>query len=278
MESMRSLNTSLPKSPRRRRSNPPPEELIQTFKAAALSVTNLYKTAAADQRRSRDAGYQDALDDILAFLDKENLGLDDGEGWRVRQWATERLTGTPLPQSASDTDDDRGETIKRARSSSLVDQRPASHDPDQPRHDSTADSPDQTSATPMPPPVANAVQNSTSQTPEIFSFRSIHPYPQDTEMQVSDVSSNTTPRSEPQSVGQVSSTGPAVRLEVVPRVSRTAHRGNKHSNKASGNTRSLGQGAGSKRGFRFGDYEFDFGGSGDGRDAPSGGVKRGRFI
>ena len=77
---MRSLNTSLPRtSPRRNQQ--PPEELLSAFKAAALSVTNLYKNAASEQARSRAAGYQDALDDLLSFLDKENLGLGDGEGW-----------------------------------------------------------------------------------------------------------------------------------------------------------------------------------------------------
>lgn len=82
MDSMRSLNSSLPRSSSIRRSNPPPEHLIQSFKTAALSVTNLYKTAAADQIRARELGYQDALDDLLVFLDKENLGLTTGKGGR----------------------------------------------------------------------------------------------------------------------------------------------------------------------------------------------------
>src|SRR5271170_1311326 len=94
MDSMRSLNTSLPgTSPSKQHGTEPPEQLLQAFKAAALSVTKLYKTAAADQNRARSEGYQDALDELLAFLDREDIGLSDGEGWKIRRWATERLDG-----------------------------------------------------------------------------------------------------------------------------------------------------------------------------------------
>lgn len=275
---MRSLNTSLPRSPRRRRSNPPPEQLIQTFKAAALSVTNLYKTAAADQRRAREAGYQDALDDLLALLDKENLGLDDGEGWRVRQWATERLDGSSITHSGSDSDDERGETIKRTRSSSPVLQRSIPRESDHSRQIPGSSSPVRHASVPAPVPMAPppSIELPTQQKPEVFSFVSAHPYPQDTDMQTSDNPSNTTSPAELQPVGQVSNTSPAVRLEVVPRGSRAGNRSSRHSSKPPGGVRSLGQGAGSKRGFRFGDYEFDLGG--DGRDNSGGGGKRGRYT
>lgn len=97
MDSMRHLSTSLPQTSRRR--TDPTADLLPDFKQAALSVTNLYKAAHSAQTKARAAGYQDALDDLLAFLDKENLGLMDGEGWRVRQWATQNLDGDDiLPQ------------------------------------------------------------------------------------------------------------------------------------------------------------------------------------
>jgi len=268
---MRSLNTSLPRPPRRRRSNPPPEQLIQTFKAAALSVTNLYKTAAADQARAREAGYQDALDDVLAFLDKENLGLDDGEGWKVRQWATERLDGSPLAHTASDSDEDRGDQVTRARSSSPATQRTTTQEVGLPRQASRSASPIRAASAPMAPPPPTERRNNISPGPEIFAFRSAHPYPHDIDMQ-----SDTTPQSELQFPGQIPPSGPAVRVEVVSRGSRTP-RGSRHSNRAGASTRSLGTGAGSKRGFRFGDYEFDIGPA-DGRDGSGGGGKRGRFI
>jgi hypothetical protein len=112
MDSMRSLNTSLPSA-----RPAPPEALLQAFRTAALSVTNLYKSAVTDQNASRQMGYQEALADILTFLDKENLGLQDGEGWRVRQWATERYDGSALPQQIeSDDHDDRSESEQRPRS------------------------------------------------------------------------------------------------------------------------------------------------------------------
>lgn len=276
MDSMRSLNTSLPRSPRRRRSNPPPEQLIQTFKAAALSVTNLYKTAAADQARAREAGYQDALDDVLAFLDKENLGLDDGEGWKVRQWATKRLDGRLLAHPSSDSDEDRGDQGKRARSSSPVTQRTTIQETEAPRQISRSASPIREASAPMAPPPSTETPSNTFPAPEIFSFRSVHAYPQDIDMQP-DASSNTISLSEQQSSGQMPPSGTAVRVEVVPRGSRTPHRGTRHSNRAGAATRSLGAGAGSKRGFKFGDYEFDLGPA-DGRDGSGGGGKRGRFI
>lgn len=89
MDSLNSLNKSLPRSFPRRQIN---ADLHQAFKAAALSVAQLYKIAAADEDSARATGYQDAVEELLSFLDSENLGLGDGEGWRVRQWATERLS------------------------------------------------------------------------------------------------------------------------------------------------------------------------------------------
>lgn len=104
MDSMRSLNRSLPSSSTAARPAPP-EQLLQAFKQAALSVTNLYKSAATDHEAIRQVGYQDALDDLLKFLDRENLGLQDGEGWRVRQWATARYDGSAHTQQSEDEDE-----------------------------------------------------------------------------------------------------------------------------------------------------------------------------
>jgi hypothetical protein len=116
---MRSLNTSLPST-----RPPPPERLLQAFKTAALSVTNLYKSAATDQNASRQFGYQEALADLLSFLDRENLGLQDGEGWRVRQWATELYDGSAVPQQ-NESDEERSEGGQRPRSTSPTQEQPA---------------------------------------------------------------------------------------------------------------------------------------------------------
>ena len=274
MESMRSLNSSLPRSPRRKRSNAPPEQLIQSFKTAALSVTNLYKTAAADQTRARESGYQEALDDLLTFLDQQNLGLGDGEGWKVRQWATERLDGSPPANVGSDSDDDRGETTKRARSSSPVAQHTTVQSVEQPRQPSRSTSPGRAASVPTAPAPTSQPQDNLFHAPEIFSFRSNHPYPYEVEMQAVDTTSTTTPQPEPLP-------SPALRLEVVSRGSRTQHRGgnhqNRHSTRSTTSARSLGSGAGSKRRIAFGDY-FDLGSLGDSKDGRDGGGKRGRFT
>jgi Domain of unknown function (DUF4588) len=130
MESMRSLNTSLPAAYSSRQL--PPEQLLQAFKTAALSVTNLYKAAVTDQTNNRAAGYQDALDDLMRFLDHENLGLQDGEGWRVRQWVSERYDGTAnQPQT---DEEDRTDNEQRAQSAPP----PAHHTETQTQHQNQA--------------------------------------------------------------------------------------------------------------------------------------------
>jgi hypothetical protein len=113
MDSMRSLNTSLPAAYSSRQG--PPVQLLQAFQDAARSVTNLYKSAVTDQNNSRAAGYQDALDDLMKFLDQENLGLQDGEGWRVRQWVSERFDGT-ANHPPTEAEEGRSDIEPRAQS------------------------------------------------------------------------------------------------------------------------------------------------------------------
>lgn len=109
MDSMRGLNSSLPGSAaahKQSTQHDSPEQLLDAFKAAALSVTKLYKTSAASQTKARADGYQDCLDDLLSFLDKENIGVDDGEGWRIRKWATERLDNRDSPAHTAESEDE----------------------------------------------------------------------------------------------------------------------------------------------------------------------------
>ena len=280
---MRNLHTSLPRSPSAQQ---PPEQLLQAFKTAALSVTNLYKTAASDQARARQSGYQEALDDILAFLDKEHLGLGDGEGWRVRQWATERLDGSAADRATvSESEDERAESAKRARSSSPV----------VPYKSSTTDvlpppgasSPVRvTSAPPLPQGMTQTPTSHPTSNSEIFSFRSSHPYPQDIDMVPSEsTSTNTTANivSQPEieNIPQIPTLSPTVRLEVLPRGARTPHRNSsahtsRHNTRGTTlmNRRSLGPGAGSKRRFDLNEY-FDLGNLGEGREGAGG--KKGRL-
>lgn len=105
MDSMRHLSTSLPHSTRRRNET----DLLASFKSAALSVTNLFKAAAADSTQAREAGYQDALEDLLAYMDNEKIGLGDGEAWSVRRWLLQRIEDTPLGREPASDDGDESQ-------------------------------------------------------------------------------------------------------------------------------------------------------------------------
>ncbi|WEW57617.1 hypothetical protein PRK78_003084 [Emydomyces testavorans] len=267
MDSMRSLNSSLPSS---NSTTQPPEVLLQAFKAAALSVTNLYKSAAADQGQSRHLGYQDALEDLRAFLDKEGIGTSDGAGGKIRSWIAERIDGTGTV--ANDSDD---ETDKRNRSTSPNTLRKESSDTAPPNRQSRSASP------PRPEPTTQFQSASPDETtalsrPALFTFTAGPQYPPmpqgDIDMPASD--SATALQTDSQ-VSHSHMASPSVRVEVLPRGSRTPHRSNSRHNGRS-STREPGVTIGSKRKFHFNDF-FDISNIGNGKDAFGGG-KRGRFI
>ncbi|MCJ1352581.1 MAG: hypothetical protein MMC33_002565 [Icmadophila ericetorum] len=279
MDSMRSLNKSLPSSsPKLKSTQPPDSQLLQAFKTAALTVTNLYKLASSDQGRIRQEGYQDALDELLTFLDKENLGLGDGEGWRVRQWATERLDSSPPVHAGSDSEDDRTETDKMVKSPSPAAHREATPESSPIHPTPRSDSPAQTEE------IASTALHLLSQPStrptrlEDFSFRSSHSYPQDIEMQASDPADPPTDAS-PQILA--TATSQAVRVELLPRNNRTSHRygtlSGRHNTRSGAARRNLGAGAGSKRKIPFSEF-FDLGSLGDEKDGNNGGGKRGRLA
>ncbi|CAF9914946.1 MAG: hypothetical protein HETSPECPRED_002245 [Heterodermia speciosa] len=273
MDSMRTLNTSLPKAPRKQ----PPEQLLSVFKAAALSVTNLYKTAASDQDQARKQGYQEALDELLHFLDKESLGFGDGEGWKVRQWATERYDGSPPVLESHESDDDKIDMGTQVRGSPPAIQRKLSREALSARHPTPSSSPTRmvsTTSQTLPP-----VQESNEAVPKpgIFSFTTPIPYPQEVEMQVSEPSDDPNQASQTQTTPNAAT--PTLRVGVVSRGARTPHRSvgtrsTRHNTRSTHSAKSLGPGAGSKRGISFGEF-FDIGGSGD-RDSLGGGGKKGR--
>ncbi|KAJ5086808.1 hypothetical protein NUU61_008115 [Penicillium alfredii] len=262
MDSMRSLNTSLPSSTPR---SQPPEQLLQSFKSAALSVTNLYKNAVCEQAQAKQAGYQEAVEDLLHFLDRENLGLCDGEGWQVRQWATERCDGT----TQGSDDDDRVESDKRDRSAT-----PATARKEHPAPESTARQPPTSAPAPTsrPEPVIPAAQSHEPPSvggPTVFTFTSGPTFPQcqehDMDMQSSD---NSTPPTQD---------GAPVSVSVMHRNSRPQHRPNNLSRPSPrSSTRESPVGLGSKRKSTFPDF-FDLSGLNSGRDMFGGG-KRGRFT
>lgn len=286
MDSMRSLNTSLPRSTPRRQ---PPEQLLQAFKAAALSVTNLYKDAICEEAQARQAGYQEAIEELLNFLDKENLGLGDGEGWKIRQWATERLDST----AAAASDEEERDYGKHTRSASPVAQRKeasSSHQPPQQER-----SPQQQHSEPVPErrpsrsqsprrgdsavrqqpsipattnPASHSTDASSSVRPAVFTFSAGPTMPQvqeqDIDMQSSDYSDATSQED-------------SVSVSVLPRNPRGSHRHNNHARSSPrSSTRDSTTGLGSKRKLTFPDF-FDLSGFGNGRDMFGGG-KRGRFA
>lgn len=260
MDSMRSLNTSLPSSTPRPQ---PPEQLLQSFKAAALSVTNLYKNAVFEQAQARQAGYQEAIEDLLHFLDRENLGLGDGEGWKVRQWATEKCDGTA---SQSSDEDERSDLDKRDRSAtpSTARKEPATSEPTSRPPPTSAPTTNTTprpeAASPSPQP-----QETSFGTPTVFTFTAGPTFPQceDMDMQSAD---NASPASQD---------GAPV-VSVLHR-NRQQHRHNNNFRQTPrSTTRESPASVGSKRKFTFPDF-FDLSGLSNGRDAFGGG-KRGRFT
>lgn len=268
MDSMRSLNTSLPSSAPRTQ---PPEQLLQSFKAAALSVTNLYKNAVCEQAQAKQAGYQEAIEDLLQFLDRENLGVGDGEGWSVRQWATERLDGNGFPGSDDDDPEKRDRsttpaaTRKDQPGSEPVHQQPkptptvnnAQAPPSQPQHQHQH---------PTPPAPSAPTENNVLDRSAVFTFTSGLPLPQpqeqDVDMQPSDTASDSTP----------------VSVSVLPRNSRPQNRlNNLARSNPRASTREPSVGVGSKRKLAVPDF-FDLSGFGHGNRDMFGGNKRGRFT
>ena len=272
MDSMRHLSTSLPRASRRRQEQTP--ELIGEFKAAALSVTNLYKSAAASQEKARSAGYQDALDDVLAFLDSENLGLMDGEGWRVRQWATERLVddgvqrqdeGGEEEQRQTSPDVQRKEQVPEiAASSSELSEDAAT------RRTAVSEPPEAiSSSSPLPQPLQLPASRD-------FTFSTSTPYPSNHDRE-DGMDLDATPAT----TASTPTSTESVRIISRPHRGRhTNHNRRNNNNSMPTLNLSLGAGAGNKRKMPYSDF-FDISGmdghdrrgSGDGK-----GGKRGRHA
>lgn len=300
MDSMRQLSTSLPRS----RQSDNREDLMSSFKAAALSVTNLYKTAISDQAKSRAAGYQDAVDDLLQFLEKEGLGMGtDGEGWRIRQWATERSDGEMSGRMASDEEDEAApQEDADARSSSPEVQRKASVPVQQASEPAETSTPSRRSPVPPPnvpqPQVETSVTSARHEQPTVphlddFLFRSQHAYPSSHDRQ-QDQHSNMDLDSS--SVASTPSSTETVRILPSSRHhpkrdshnsnhnSRNNNRRDRENNRTTINLNLGAAGAGSKRKIPFPDF-FNISEPADGQDNRNGkdggnprGGKRGRHV
>jgi hypothetical protein len=275
MDSMRSLNTSLPPSRSRRSQNP---ELLPAFKSAALTVTNLYKTAVTDSASTRQLGYQDALEDLLSFLDRENLGQQDGEGWRIRRWVTERFEGGDTIGTSMDSEDDRADTEKRARSSSPISQIRTNHEGLDIRDSSRSDQ--TTLRTESAPPPTRKEENDSPviDRPPSFTFSAAQPLPKpDVPMYIPDTSYNgLQPLGDSPEAMTSQATG-SLRVEVVNRAARTQnrHASNRHNTRSANREGSFA--GGTKRKFQLPEF-FDISNMGASRDSTNGGGKRGRYV
>ncbi|PSR98990.1 hypothetical protein BD289DRAFT_450625 [Coniella lustricola] len=188
---------------------PAVEQLVDVFRTAALSVTKLYKSSITAQQKARAVGYQDCLDDLLQFLDREHLGLSDGEGWKIRAWANERLDtrdGSPALMESDDDAEKPEPTRSETRSAtSTAPQPPASTatiapapttsttaiSPQPPAPQSSSMQTDHTPETELDTRIVEEVEEITPDVVdtvvpslETFNFRSTHQFPQDAQNQL----------------------------------------------------------------------------------------------
>lgn len=145
--------------------NENPEQLLDVFKAAALSVTRLYKSSVSAETRARAEGYQDCLDDLLSLLDKDGHSFSEPALSKLRKWAADRREGRDVSPQTFESEE---ETEKTEPTSTPVamntdsQQQPAVEPAPQPSHPPADE--------PRPPEFVVPTQDS-------FTFQSDHPYP-----------------------------------------------------------------------------------------------------
>jgi len=86
-----------------------PEQLLDVFKSAALSVTKLYKSSVAAETRARAEGYQDCLDDFLVLLEKERQFLGENSRSRLLRWINDRRSGREASPAVAESDEDESD-------------------------------------------------------------------------------------------------------------------------------------------------------------------------
>lgn len=219
-----------------------PEQLIDIFKAAALSVTKLYRSSVAAESRARQDGYQDCLEDLLAFIDKEGASLGDTGATKLRKWAADRRDGRDTTLSTSESEDE-------------VDKGEANSSPDTANVTNAPSCTSGSAARVIQPSAEPSTSESNDAPPQHFvvpsqdfTFQSEHQYPNIATLDLSDARSHGGMNHSQQ------------------RTSR--NRGNKTALRGP-----LGRGAGTKRRMDFDDF---FGGCLGGKDPFGNGGKRSR--
>lgn len=207
-------------------------DLLEAFKAAALSVTKLYKTTGPAVAKARNEGYQDCLDDLLAFLDRRRLGLSDGEGWIIRSWATERLDGRDLPTAESDDEEKIDPALSpQAQSSDPIQEEDQMRD--SPPAPAVLEAPQQAQPHGHEPQQRQPPSNPEDfqivvPTQETFTFQSAHPFPHEEAMKLENLALSDAPKNRSAS-------------------NSTSSRNNRNRALRQPATRALGRGAGQKR-------------------------------
>ncbi|KAK3294992.1 uncharacterized protein B0H64DRAFT_402332 [Chaetomium fimeti] len=239
-------------------------ELLDAFKAAALSVTKLYKTSAQAQAKSRADGYHDCLEDLLSFLDKENIGIRNGEAHRVRKWVTDRMEGRDSTSPPLESDDEAERSDTQVLSSPQMQRGvPAAAQRLKDKEEALtrdASAPPVLTTVPIPPsPVVEEV-DVVVPSQDTFNFQTTHPYPHDEALRLANLN-----LSDAQTINASNA--------------RTTSRGGRNRNGRTGTRTALGRGAGQKRKVNLAEI-FDLGSLeyGNGRDMFGSGGKRSRFA
>ncbi|KAG5513419.1 hypothetical protein PMAC_001483 [Pneumocystis sp. 'macacae'] len=108
---MSSLHNHLPD---KRKETKNEDDLLSTFKAAALSVTNLYRQALTAAEQERQEGFQDAVEEMLMLL---NDGITDIES--LREWCIARRRNEEHTYSSSDFSEEPFRDTSRGNSFNL---------------------------------------------------------------------------------------------------------------------------------------------------------------
>ncbi|KAG5993682.1 hypothetical protein E4U43_003419 [Claviceps pusilla] len=253
MDSIRAVGGSYTSAGKPNPATETPEQLLDVFKAAALSVTKLYKTSALAESRARTEGYQDCLDDLLTFLDKENMGLKDGEGWSIRKWATERLDGRDASHVHSTESEDENERTERTSSPDMATRTSVEPPTVTAAAAKRAESPKSSVVSISEEPMSIVVPSQDN-----FTFQSSHPYPNIATLDLSDSSRS-------RDVQQSLSSARGSKSRLTGHNSKSSSRGMGH----------LGKGAGTKRRWDFDDF---FDGCLGGKEPFGNGGKRSRHA
>lgn len=153
-------------------------DLLDAFRGAALSVTKLYKTASQHLAKARAEGYQDCLEDLILFLDKEAFVGTSEDAARIRRWAVERQEGRETIAQSLESEDEVENKPDNA-SSPVVMRASIPPQPAATRYEvhmkdhsppATAVAPPTVTPIPELPPIAVPSR-------DVFTFQSSMPYP-----------------------------------------------------------------------------------------------------